>query len=418
MEKNREFEKNSLILFALMMGANIFNYIFQIILGKLLTVEDYGILNTLMSMVTILSIPNLLFVMVTARYTATYSIHKENRKIKALLQFGFKAALIVSGVLLVVGIIGADFLSDIFGIKESSYFIMITFVVGITLIASIAIGVLQGGKKFFNYGVQNLINVGCKLVFSVILVYLGLGLHGVLIALVIGIIIACIYSYRHAMSFIGKIDKKVKITLPYKEIMGYSLGTFVAQICITILTNGDILLVKMFFSEREAGIYSSAMVLGKIAMYIAGAVVAALFPMVAEVYVKGKNTKGLFIKALIYGGGSASICSFGLVVFGELVIKILFGTRYQMALRYLPYVCLFIVPLTFLTVVMNFVLAIGDTKFFSITTMSGCLVLVLIIIKTHTSIESMLIVVGIILTIVTLINIWNAFSKCKKQTND
>ena len=160
------------------------------------------------------------------------------------------------------------------------------------------------------------------------------------------------------------------------------------------------------------------MVLGKIAMYIAGAVVAALYPMVAEVYVKGKNTKGLFIKALIYGGGSASICSFGLVVFGELVIKILFGTRYQMALRYLPYVCLFIVPLTFLTVVMNFVLAIGDTKFFSITTMSGCLVLVLIIIKTHTSIESMLIVVGIILTIVTLINIWNAFSKCKKQTND
>lgn len=405
MSKDKEFEKNSLILFVLMMGANVFNYLFQIILGKLLAVEDYGILNTLMSMVTILSIPNLLFVMVVARYTAIYSAYNENKKINALLRFGIKIALVVAVVLLVFGALGADFLCGIFGISESNYFIMITIVVGITLIASIAIGVLQGLKKFFNYGIQNLANVGCKLFFSVILVYLGMGLYGVLVALLIGIVVACVYSYRHAIKSIGTIKEKVKIELPYKEIIRYSFGTFIAQLCITVLTNGDILLVKMFFSETEAGIYSSAMVLGKIAMYIAGAVVAALFPMVAEAYAKGKETKGLFIKALFYGGGSAVACSCGLVFFGELIIKILFGSRYELALAYLPYVCLFIVPLTFLTVIMNYVLAIGDTKAFSVSTLGGCIIIVAVIAYRHVSIEGMLIVIGSVLSIVAVYNI-------------
>ena len=411
-EKGNEFEKNSLLLFSLMMGANIFNYLFQIVLGHLLSVGDYGILNTLMSMVTIMSIPNLLLVMVMAKYTATYSVCGKKNNIIALMFFGVKVASVLAVLLVFCGFGMADYISQIFNIGEKNYFIIITYVVGVTLIVSIAIGALQGLKRFFDYGIQNLINVGCKLIFSIFLVYAGLKLYGVLIALLIGIILSGIYAYYKIIKLLGKPDKKSSIMLPYLEIVKYSIGTFVAQACITVMTNGDILLVKAFFSETETGIYSSAMVLGKIAMYIAGAVVAALFPMVAEAYAKKQDTRNLLLKALLYGGGSSIICSLGLVFLGHFFISILFGERYIQAFQYLPYVCLFIVPLTFLTVIMNFVLAIGKVSFFSISVLISCILAVTLITYEHSSVEMMLVVIGVVLFITAAVNIAVAYKQC------
>ena len=57
MKKIQEFEKNSLILFILMMVSNVCNYIFQITVGNMMTVEDYGIVNTVLGIVGILTIP-------------------------------------------------------------------------------------------------------------------------------------------------------------------------------------------------------------------------------------------------------------------------------------------------------------------------------------------------------------------------
>lgn len=55
-------------------------------------------------------------------------------------------------------------------------------------------------------------------------------------------------------------------------------------------TNGDMFLVKYYFDDTTAGIYSSVMVLGKIAMYISAAIIAALFPMVVEKVSRGEDT--------------------------------------------------------------------------------------------------------------------------------
>lgn len=38
----QEFEKNSLLLFVLMMSANVCNYLFQIVMGNLMEVEQYA----------------------------------------------------------------------------------------------------------------------------------------------------------------------------------------------------------------------------------------------------------------------------------------------------------------------------------------------------------------------------------------
>lgn len=90
-----------------------------------------------------------------------------------------------------------------------------------------------------------------------------------------------------------------------------------AQGCVIALTNGDILLVKAYFDDTQAGLYSSASVIGKIAMYVSTAIVATLFPMVVEKHQKGESTEKLFWKAMLYGGGMAVICAVSMVLFGN-----------------------------------------------------------------------------------------------------
>ena len=48
----REFEKNSFMLFVLMMSANVCNYLFQIIMGNLMEVEQYAQANAESSIIT------------------------------------------------------------------------------------------------------------------------------------------------------------------------------------------------------------------------------------------------------------------------------------------------------------------------------------------------------------------------------
>ena len=41
-----EFERNSLVVFAITMIANVLSYLYQIVMGNMLTPADYGTVNT------------------------------------------------------------------------------------------------------------------------------------------------------------------------------------------------------------------------------------------------------------------------------------------------------------------------------------------------------------------------------------
>jgi O-antigen/teichoic acid export membrane protein len=63
------------------------------------------------------------------------------------------------------------------------------------------------------------------------------------------------------------------------------MNALLAVFAFTPLTQADMVLVNRYFPAQDAaGIYASAAVLGKAVMYIPGAIILALFPMVSEQY--------------------------------------------------------------------------------------------------------------------------------------
>ncbi len=393
-----------------MMGGNVCNYLFQIVAGNLMEVESYAQVNTVLAIVSVLSIPTTIITMICARYIALNTSIGNEHKIAAVLRALFQFIIIVAIILMIAMLFLMNGITQIFALDSRWYVIGALAIAILNLCFSITAGTLQGMKQFFPYGVQTILTALGKLVFSVGFILIGWSVYGVMAAVVIGIVLAIGYGLRYMGNYVKEaVLRKEKSGLDAREFLRYSIGTVVAQGCVVALTSGDILLVKAYFSDTEAGLYSSAMVIGKISMYVSTAIIATLFPMVVEKYEKGENTVPLFRKAMLYGGGVSVLCAVGMVTLGNLVISILFGERYMEAIQFLPAVCMYVVPLTFVTIFMNYTLAINRLKMFDIFALAGVIAIIGLSLFFHATVQQMMIIGGGVLWVVfagNLMSLW------------
>src|ERR1035437_4421177 len=105
MTQSKELRSGGLVLLFLMVLANTSNYLFQVLMGRMLTIEEFGTMNALFSWIAIVSMPIGVVANTTARYVATYSAAGETEKIAKLIKrlFGY----ILSGAIgvLVFGVV-------------------------------------------------------------------------------------------------------------------------------------------------------------------------------------------------------------------------------------------------------------------------------------------------------------------------
>ena len=246
-EKN-SFEKNSMLLFLLMMGGNVCNYLFQIIVGNLMDVESYAQVNTVLAIVSVLSIPTTIITMICARYIALNTSSGKEHRIGALLRVLFRFIIIVAFILIMAMLFFLNGITQLFSLDSRWYMAGALAIAILNLCFSITAGTLQGMKQFFPYGVQTILTALGKLVFSIGFILVGWSVYGVLAAVIIGIALAIAYGLRYMGKYVREaVLRKEKMGIDTKEFIRYSLGTVVAQGCVVALTSGDILLVKAYF---------------------------------------------------------------------------------------------------------------------------------------------------------------------------
>lgn len=170
------------------------------------------------------------------------------------------------------------------------------------------------------------------------------------------------------------------------------------------MTNGDILHVKAYFDDTQAGLYSSASVIGKIAHVCIYGDCGNTFPNGGGKHQKGESTEKLFWKAMLYGGGMAVICAVSMVLFGKLVISLLFGERYMQAIHILPAVCVYVVALTFITIMMNYLLAIDRVKVFGTVMVTALAAVIVLSVWFHESVVQLMTMTGCVLLVAFVVN--------------
>ena len=68
----------------------------------------------------------------------------------------------------------------------------------------------------------------------------------------------------------------------FRDMANYFGPVFLSTTTIIILGTIDIALVRHYCSPEEAGLYATAAILGRIALFLPGALIAVLFPSAAK----------------------------------------------------------------------------------------------------------------------------------------
>ena len=203
--KKKNFEYNSILLFIMMMLANGCNYIFQIAIARFIDdAGQYAVINTLISLQAVFLIPNTLMVMVTAKYTALFDTIDEHKRLYVVLKQLRKYTIWIAIGMLLVGFGISPALADGLKLQDVGYIWGVVITTVIMVLSSVYVGILQGMQEFFKYGMQNLLNMLCKLLFSIILVVLGWGVFGVIGALIMGASVLFLYSFYLVQALLCK----------------------------------------------------------------------------------------------------------------------------------------------------------------------------------------------------------------------
>ena len=319
--------KQITLVFVASMTVNVSNYLFHIYMSRSLGPADYGTLASLFSLLMIISVPAGTLQTVVTKYTSNFKAHKELAKIKMLLIALLKRVSFFGLAGFVLFILARKYIASFLHISTTIPVIILGIALVLTIISPLLLGVLQGLQKFGYFGADMIIGTLTKLLSGVFLVYLGWKVNGAVLGLTLGGLAGILFAIMPLRLIIKQHQSDCDFNLP--QIYGYFFPVAAMLLCLTMLTNVDIVLVKHFYPPSQAGNYAVASILAKIIFYLPGAIGIVMFPKTSELHALGEESMPVLKKSLLY---AAILCGGTLVLYLTIpafLVKVLFGKQYS-----------------------------------------------------------------------------------------
>jgi len=259
-----------------------------------------------------------------------------------------------------------------------------------TCLAPVFSGGVQGLELFGWLTSVSVITGILKLFLTFIFILLGYNIAGALGALLASSLIGlAIYFLPLKAFFIS--TRAARENINYKEILVYLFPVAISNFCFIALVSFDMVLVKYFFSSNEAGFYSLAQMVGKIFLFLPGAIAIVMFPKIAGLNAKNMDTIATLKKSLLYACG---LCIFANVIynlFPIFILKVLTGKVFAESIILGRF---FGVSMTFfalLYIMIAYFLSIKDLRFMKYLTLFTLLQFLTIILFRKTLVQVQLI---------------------------
>ena len=400
--RDKFFEHSSIMVIASGLTM-IFNYFYQIFMGRVLGPSNYGILGSVLSLMYIFSIPTGTLQTVIAKFTSKFKINNDFDKIGKLFQRFIKYFFFIGLISFIFVALLSSWIANFLKMPSVLPLIILASSLSFIFILPINFGILQGLQKFFNLALNTTLLSVFKLFFGVCLVYIGLSVNGAVGALVLSTLLVFFVSMLSIKPFF---KTKGEININFIEIYKYSLPVFLFVTCLTMLTNIDVILVKHFLSAEEAGLYSATSVLGRAVFYASLAIATVIFPKISELYEQNMSYLSILRKGLIYVSFLSLSAFIGFKLFSPFIVKYFLGEPYLSIVPLLP---LFTVAMSFLsltTILAYYNLSINKTDFLYVLIVGTISEIILISLfhETLLQIIKILIIVNFLIFVVNSLN--------------
>lgn len=406
--------KSSSILFVTSTLGGAISYLFQIFMGRFLSIENYAVFISLLSLLVIISVPRLALTAAVVKGISSFVAQKNFAGIRSTYYITLRVISLICLLVFGVYILILPFTRNFLKLDSSFLVLLVGVIFCINLLLPINLGILRGLKKFFLFGVTSVIGALLRLVLGVVLVYLGFKVSGALSAIIIsGLFIFFISFLFIKRNFVNISYNKETETTP---ILKSSLAMLLPFLLISILMHADILLVKHYFPEKMAGLYSACAVLGRVALYFPGAIIIAMFSMVAHSHSSKEETTHILWKSLWYTFISSGLIILLYFFIPEFLLTLTFGQKYSAIAYLLGLYGLAMLPIALIRIITNFQMARGEYSFVY-SLLVGTVLIFIFINFWHNSLEQVLGIlfgVGISLFIYNLITLLDKEATIKR----
>ncbi len=283
----------------------LINYLYHPLMIRFLSIEDFGIFESLVSLFNILGVFTAWLIFF---FNKKISLLREDKeKIKSLFLSSWVVFASVWIVVYMLYLLWTPFFARFLHIDD----VWLLVLVGIVLIFSflnISLdAMLRGMKLFTQKWYISLIWPLWKLFFWLGLVWLWYGIYGALWWFLLSWILSIVITYLIVFKKFKKIPwtKNIPLFLQDMKQQKWEIVQFVfASIIFSLFMNSDILLAKHFFDATTSGLYSAVSIIAKFIIFVLLSIETVYYSQIMEY--KQKNLPLHLIRnplVLILGAG-------------------------------------------------------------------------------------------------------------------
>lgn len=360
-----ELVSGSLFIFSGSIVGNFLAFILNLFLARNLSYSDYAIFASLVSIITLVSIPVGSMGTVIVKFATGFFVNKHEDKLKTLYLLFFKFVLILSSIIILMFFVFSNPLKNYLKIDNVWYVIATGFVIASFYLNTLNISFLQSLLRFKYMAFANIVGSVLKLSAGVILVFAGYKVFGGLGALFFMTLGAYLIAFIPLRAIFVKKSPTKQLSLNVNKIISYAIPTFLTVLFMTSFTSIDIILVKHFFNPHIAGYYAGLSLMGKVIFYFTAPISGVMFPLLIKRHATGANFNNLFYLALLLVALPAFAIVIFYFIFPSFVINLFLGGREYLYVKpYLGMFGLFIAIFSLVNICVSFFLSLNKTNIY------------------------------------------------------
>ena len=349
------------LMFVATVGGGILGYVFQILMGRMLSVPDYGLFITLMALLAVVGVPLGALNMVVTRRASDYRAQNQPERIAVMFWWVNRRLLWIALTVVLCTLPFTPWLRDYFLLGSLVSVWILLLLVLVLPFLPINLAFLQAQQNFRWLAINGLAVQGFKILFCTTLVYAGFKLNGALIGMVIALIATWLLTCWPLRFLVG-LSAGTCVTGGHISPRG-AIPVFIATLSYVVMTQIDIMLVNHYYTAHQAGVYAAAATLGKAVMFLPGAIAIAMFPMVAENESRAQGSAHLFLNAMVLTAALAGAGALFYFLLADEIITLLYGQKFQGAAELLKIYGFAMLPMTLVMVAEHFLIAKGRVIF-------------------------------------------------------
>lgn len=389
---NSRIFMSSALISAASVAGGLINFLFNIIVGRILGQNDFGILYPLTSMFMILSLPAIALQYVISKDVSVMISRKDWRKLKKFLFEVIRIILIFEVVLVTVLLLLMPTLREFFHIDNSKAFLLTYLLIPLAVLVIPFVSMVQSRERFGVYIIYFMAGIVVKFAVGIALVYV-ISYYGVLLGLFAGQIFSfavILWDYSRFRELkrlpLSKLKEPVLNTGRFSRSFFYSLMSVGSFYLITYL---DSVLVRHFLPD-SSGIYSVVNLIGKASFFLATAVSFVMLPQMAK---DRKNLARSNFKALMFLVVILAAYAVFLWMTSGFLSNVVFAGKYAGMETVLPLYGFAFIPYAIISYFVNYYV-IAEKMVYSLTILAGAVVQTFGIYYFHQDLIQVSLVVG------------------------